>query len=107
MNWSIKKRPIGFYLEPVKLLCFENVYFITVKPRLTAGFGAGNIRGKSGFAVNRGFTCLQYAYKPYLGEEIGRSKSGFAVNRGVVNRGFTVYIHKLFMYKRFMILCHQ
>ena len=47
--------------------------------------GKGNIRGKSGFAVNRGFACLQY-----LGEEIGRGKSGFAVNRGSVNRGFTV-----------------
>ena len=37
---------------------------ILIKPRFTAGFGKdlGNVGGKSGFAVNRDFVCLQYVY---------------------------------------------
>ena len=38
------------------------------KTPIYRGFwGKGNNRGKSGFAVNRGFACLQYAYQALFG----------------------------------------
>ena len=36
--------------------------FIQLNPDLPRVLGKGNIRGKSGFAVNRSFACLKYAY---------------------------------------------
>ena len=56
-------------------------------------WGQGNIRGKSGSAVNRGFVWFKLCmFSPIWGKGNGRGISGFAVNRGAVNRGFTVYI---------------
>ena len=52
----------------------------------------GNIRGKSGSAVNRGFvwfTITLCMFSPIWGKGNGRGISGFAINRGAVNRGFT------------------
>ena len=55
-------------------------------------WGKGNIRGKSGSAVNRGFVWFTLCmFSPIWGKGNGRGISGFAVNRGAVNRGFTVY----------------
>ena len=48
------------------------------KPRFTAEFGERKIRGKSGFAVNRGFVCFHYAYYALFGR-----KDMAAVNRGL------------------------
>ena len=54
-------------------------------------WGQGNIRGKSGSAVNRGFVWFTLCmFSPTWGKGNGRGISGFAVNRGAVNRGFTV-----------------
>ena len=54
-------------------------------------WGQGNIRGKSGSAVNRGFVWFTLCmFSPIWGKENGRGISGFAVNRGAVNRGFIV-----------------
>ena len=58
-------------------------------------WGQGNIRGKSGSAVNRGFVwfTLSCMFSPIWGKGNGRGISGFAVNRGAVNRGFTVSLY--------------
>ena len=54
-------------------------------------WGQGNIRGKSGSAVNRGFVLFTLCmFSPIWGKWNSRGISGFAVNRGAVNRGFTV-----------------
>ena len=54
-------------------------------------WGQGNIRGKLGSAVNRGFVWFTLCmFSPIWGKGNGRGISGFAVNRGAVNRGFTV-----------------
>ena len=56
-------------------------------------WGQGNIRGKSGSAVNRGFVWFTLCmFSPKWGKGNGRGISGFAVNRGAVNRGFTVHV---------------
>ena len=56
-------------------------------------WGQGNIRGKSGSAVNRGFVWFKLCmFSPIWGQGNGRGISGFAVNRGAVNRGFTVLL---------------
>ena len=54
-------------------------------------WGQGNVSGKSGSAVNRGFVWFTLCvFSPIWGKGNGRGISGFAVNRGAVNRGFTV-----------------
>ena len=56
-------------------------------------WGKGNIRSKSGSAVNQGFVWFTLCmFSPIWGKGNGRGTSGFAVNRGAVNRGFTVVI---------------
>jgi len=54
--------------------------------------GKGNICGKSGSAVNRGFVWFtSFMFSPIWGKGNGSGKLGFAVNRGSVYRGFTVF----------------
>ena len=49
------------------------------KTLIYCGFwGKGNIRDKSGFAVNQGFACLQYSYKALFGEKLA-----VTVNQGL------------------------
>ena len=54
-----------------------------MKPRFIAGFGGKETstvnRGSRQIGV---LLVYNMHIKPYLGEEIGRGKSGFAVNRG-------------------------
>ena len=60
--------------------------------------GKGNIHGKSGSAVNRGFVWFTLCmFSPIWGEGNGRGISGFAVNRGAVYRGFTVPVGRQFL----------
>ena len=48
--------------------CERGVDLNYSKTPIYRGFwGKGNNRGKSGFAVNRGFACLQYAYQALFG----------------------------------------
>ena len=58
----------------------------------------GNIRGKSGFAVNRGFVCL-HMVSPIWGKGDGRGISGFVVNRGAVNGVILYRSTSLFLIK--------
>ena len=54
-------------------------------------WGQGNICGKSGSAVNRGFVWFTLCmFSPIWGKGNGHGISVFAVNWGAVNRGFTV-----------------
>ena len=60
-------------------------------PIYRGGWGKGNIRGKSGSAVNRGFVWFTLCIlSPIWGKGNGCGISGFAINRGTVYRGFTV-----------------
>ena len=68
-----------------------NTYY-SKTPIYRGVWGQGNIRGKSGSAVNRGFVWFTLCmFSPIWGKGNGRGISGFAVNRGAVNRGFTVH----------------
>ena len=66
-------RNYSFYRFLFVLLTEDN----RLNPDLPRVLKKGNIRGKSGFAVNRGI-------KPYMGEENG-GKSGFYCSRVRVN----------------------
>ena len=56
------------------LLCIRDliisshwIYNYSKTPIYRVFWGKGNNRGKSGFAANRNFACLQYAYKALFG----------------------------------------
>ena len=56
-------------------------------------WGKGNIRGKSGSAVNRGFVWFTLCmFNPIWGKGNGRGISGFALNWGAVYRGLLYII---------------
>ena len=78
------------YVIIKKKVC-QTVYIYSKTPIYRCVWGQGNIRGKSGSAVNRGFVWFTLCmFSPIWGKDNGRGISGFAVNRGAVNRGFTV-----------------
>ena len=81
----VKTRYVIFYI-PIMMIC---KYSKT--PIYRCVWGQGNIRGKSGSVVNRGFVWFTLCmFSPIWARGNGRGISGFAVNRGAVNRGFTV-----------------
>ena len=71
------------------------IYYYTIyskTPIYRGVWGQGNIRGKSGSAVNRGFVWFTLCmFSPIWRKGKGWGISGFAVNRGTVNQGFTVH----------------
>ena len=68
-----------------------SLYIYSKTPIYRGVWGQGNIRGKSGSAVNRGFVWFTLCmFSPIWGKGNGRGISRFAVNRGAVYRGFTV-----------------
>ena len=76
-------------IKKTNVSSFSSTYSKT--PIYRGVWGQGNIRGKSGSAVNRGFVWFTLCmFSPIWGKGNGRGISGFAVNRGAVNRGFTV-----------------
>ena len=73
-------------------MCIASCVCIYSKTPIYRGvWGQGNIRGKSGSRVYRGFVWFTlFMFSPIWGKGNDRGISGFAVNRGAVNRGFTV-----------------
>ena len=72
--------------------CHDHIKYYSETPIYRGIWGKGNIHGKSGFAVNRGFVCLHYMdnvkenlgrrrWPWYIGvcgkSKSGRGKSGF------------------------------
>ena len=97
IRYANKKRNFFNFLS-VKIMIFI-IHYAGLKqkpcysktPIYRGVWGQGNIRGKSGSAVNRGFVWFTLCmFSPIWGKGNGRGISGFAVNRGAVNRGFTV-----------------
>ena len=72
---------LSLSLAASELTKYQMIYNKT--PIYRGVWGKGNIRGKSGSAVNRGFVWFTLCiFSPIWGKGNGRGISGFAVNRG-------------------------